>query len=165
MHYINLELLCIQLLACGGVSNFITEWWIRSSSRSRKNNSNRGGTAATTKAGGGIWRGNGGCWSPRRLVLSNRVIRACLVCGTGKSPDRLYQRTINFNSGTDICSFVLFCSFNVSTFPQSALNSCCLFVSFVLMTMSEIRLRSSIAARIFGPRAKVCAEASQDPWP
>jgi hypothetical protein len=42
MHYIrNLELLCIQLLA-GGVSNFITEWWILgSSSCRRRGNSNR----------------------------------------------------------------------------------------------------------------------------
>ena len=40
MHFINLELLCIQLLA-GGVSNFITEWWIGSSSCRRRGNSNR----------------------------------------------------------------------------------------------------------------------------
>ena len=93
------------------------------------------------------------------MVSSNLVIRACLFCGTGKSPDCLHQCTINFNSATEICSFVFSCSFNVSTFPQSTmLNSCCLFVSFVLMTpMSEIRFCSSVAARIFGIKAKVCA--------
>ena len=34
---------------------------------------------------------------------------------------------------------------------------------FSLMTMSKIRFHSSVAARILGPRAKVCAEASTSP--